>query len=99
MDLTKGQRPEALTVDIGELVLDGFAPGMDAGLVSAAFQAELGRLVREHGVPLAAGDDDLVLESLHGLPPLPGSTSARRLGEVLARSVHAGLSGRGRMRR
>ncbi|MGW0692185.1 hypothetical protein [Streptomyces sp. NBC_01643] len=85
-----------IRVDIGELVLDGFER-LDPDRVSAAFEAELSRLVRERGVPLAA-DGGRALEALSGLPPLPSTTSPGRLGEALARAVHAGLSGRGESR-
>ncbi|MET9111758.1 hypothetical protein [Streptomyces zhihengii] len=87
----------SVRVDIGELVLDGFGRDVDAARVSASFQAELTRLVREHGVPLAA-DGGRALDALAGLPPLPANASARRLGQEIARAVHAGLSGRGEVR-
>jgi hypothetical protein len=79
-------------VEIGELVLDGFDRAIDADLVSAAFSAELTRLVRLRGVPIAGAD----VEALIGLPALEPTTSPERLGVALARSVHAGLSGQGR---
>ncbi|WP_244501187.1 hypothetical protein [Streptomyces sp. TP-A0874] len=85
----------AVRVDIGELALHGFAPGVDPECVTAAFQAELTRLVRERGVPLAADGEGRSLDELSGLPPLPSTVSATRLGEALARAVHAGLSGGG----
>ncbi len=85
-------------VDIGELVLTGFGRGVDPGRVTAAFEAELTRLLREHGVPLAAAGTDRSLDSLAGLPPLPANLSARRLGQELARAVHEGLAGRGEAR-
>ncbi|MGW1375380.1 hypothetical protein ACWD6P_14040 [Streptomyces sp. NPDC002446] len=91
--------PRSFRIDIGELVLDGFDARVDAGRVSAAFQAELARLVHERGVPLAAADGAAVsLDGLAGLPPLPATTSPARLGEALARAVHAGLAGRGEAR-
>ncbi|GLF93128.1 hypothetical protein [Streptomyces yaizuensis] len=80
-------------VDIGELVLTGF-DGVDPERVSAAFHTELTRLVRAGGVPLAAGGDR-ALAALGGLPRLPATVSATRLGEALARAVHTGLSGGG----
>ncbi|MGP3999965.1 hypothetical protein [Streptomyces sp. 8N706] len=86
-------RERTVRIEIGELVLDGFGR-IDQHRVSAAFRAELARLVRERGVPLAAGGDRR-LDLLSGLPPLPATTSPRRLGEALARAVHAGLAGRG----
>ncbi|MEV8310348.1 hypothetical protein AB0P36_24090 [Streptomyces flavidovirens] len=90
------EAPRTVRVDIGELVLDGFER-LDPDRVSAAFEAELARLVRERGVPLAA-DGGRALDALSGLPPLPVTTSPGRLGEALARAVHAGLAGRGESR-
>ncbi|WP_262700257.1 MULTISPECIES: hypothetical protein [Streptomyces] len=90
------EEPRTVRVDIGELALTGFGAGIDPDRVSAAFQAELARLVRERGVPLAAAGEGTAIEALSGLPPLPATTSPARLGEALARAVHAGLSGRGR---
>ncbi len=87
------EAPRTVRVDIGELVLDGFGR-VDTDKVSAAFQSELARLVRERGVPLAA-EGGRALDALSGLPALPATASARRLGQELARAVHAGLSGRG----
>lgn len=88
--------PSAIRVDIGELVLDGFRADPDR--VSAAFEHELTRLVRESGVPLAA-DGPVGVDALTGLPPLPAGLSARRLGQELARAVHQGLSGQGEVTR
>ncbi|MEV8395392.1 hypothetical protein ACFU76_12290 [Streptomyces sp. NPDC057539] len=96
MGLNEPPRPPSVRVDIGELVLDGF-DRVDPDRVSAAFQTELTRLVRDRGVPLAT-DGGRTLDALSGLPPLPATTSPRRLGEALARAVHAGLSGRGESR-
>ncbi|MFE9863521.1 hypothetical protein ACFYPZ_12310 [Streptomyces sp. NPDC005506] len=98
MGLNEVPRPveRTIRVDIGELVLDGFER-LDPERVSVAFEAELSRLVRERGVPLAA-DGGQALDALSGLPPLPSTTSPGRLGEALARAVHAGLSGRGESR-
>ncbi|MEV0184804.1 hypothetical protein AB0I54_36825 [Streptomyces sp. NPDC050625] len=86
------RQPSAIRVEIGELVLDGFR--MDPDRVSAAFEGELARLVREQGVPLAA-NGTVSVDALTGLPPLPAGLSARRLGQELARAVHQGLSGHG----
>ncbi|MFB7212917.1 hypothetical protein [Streptomyces sp. NPDC056255] len=90
------REPREIRIDVGELVLDGFR--VDPDRVSASFEHELTRLVREHGVPLAA-DGSLAVDGLTGLPPLPAGLSARRLGQELARAVHAGLSGRGEVTR
>ncbi|MFF5015543.1 hypothetical protein [Streptomyces sp. NPDC001165] len=86
------RRPSAIRVEIGELVLDGFRA--DPAHVSAAFERELTRLVRLHGVPLAA-HGALTVDALSRLAPLPAGLSARRLGQELARAVHEGLSGHG----
>ncbi|MFJ9866780.1 hypothetical protein [Streptomyces sp. NPDC101165] len=86
------RRPSAIRVEIGELVLDGFRA--DPAHVSASFERELTRLVRLHGVPLAA-HGALTVDALTGLAPLPAGLSARRLGQELARAVHEGLSGHG----
>jgi hypothetical protein len=90
------RRPAAIRVEIGELVLDGFRA--DPARVSAAFERELTRLVRLHGVPLAA-DGAVSAEALTGLAPLPAGLSARRLGQELARAVHECLSGHGEVTR
>lgn len=85
--------PREVRIDIGELALDGFTG--DPDLVLASFERELARLVREQGVPLTADGRPRTLDALAGLPPLPATVSAGRLGEALARSVHAGLAGDG----
>lgn len=85
-----------IRVDISELVFDGFHG--DPDLVLAAFETELARLLREQGVPLAADGAPRTLDALAGLPPLPATVSVGRLGEALARSVHAGLAGDGEPR-
>ncbi|WP_255954118.1 hypothetical protein [Streptomyces odontomachi] len=90
-----GTERQTFRVDIGELVLTGFDRALDTTRVTAAFEAELARLVRERGVPLAADGAGRALDALGGLPPLPAHLSARRLGQELARAVHDGLSGRG----
>jgi hypothetical protein len=79
-------------VDIGELVFDGFGHLVDPDLVSAAFSAEMERLVRLRGVPIAGAGREV--DVLAGLPALPATTSPDGLGVALARSVHAGLSRR-----
>ncbi|MGW6153555.1 hypothetical protein ACWFRM_10530 [Streptomyces sp. NPDC055144] len=93
---SRDQDPSAIRVEIGELILDGFQA--DPERVSAAFESELTRLVRLHGVPLAA-DGPLAVDALSGLPPLSAGLSARRLGQELARAVHEGLSGHGEVSR
>ncbi|AIR97476.1 hypothetical protein [Streptomyces glaucescens] len=86
--------PREIHVDIGELALTGFRA--DPERVSAAFTRELTRLIERHGVPAGAS---WTAETLTGLPSLPPGLSARRLGQELARAVHAGLSGHGEVTR
>ncbi|MFF4358126.1 hypothetical protein [Streptomyces sp. NPDC001604] len=93
---SRDREPSAIRIEVGELLLDGFRA--DPERVSAAFESELTRLVRLHGVPLAAGGP-LAIDALSGLPPLPAGLSARRLGQELARVVHEGLSGHGEVGR
>ncbi|MEU5365639.1 hypothetical protein ABZ354_19570 [Streptomyces sp. NPDC005925] len=88
--------PDVIRVEIGEFALAGFRA--DPERVSASFERELTRLIREHGVPLAS-HGSLSADLLSGLPPLPAGLSARRLGQELARVVHDGLSGRGEVTR
>ncbi|WP_055474310.1 hypothetical protein, partial [Streptomyces pathocidini] len=71
-DSTRAYEPtraygDTVRIDIGELVLDGFER-VDPERVSAAFRAELTRLVRERGVPLAVDGTDRALDALAGLP-------------------------------
>ncbi|MBD0840631.1 hypothetical protein [Streptomyces sp. TRM68416] len=96
MGVTPRDTPREIRVEVGELALNGFR--VDPERVSAAFERELARLVRIHGVPLAAGGP-LTLDALSGLPSLPAGLSARRLGQELARAVHEGLSGHGEVTR
>ncbi|WP_371582236.1 hypothetical protein [Streptomyces sp. NBC_01314] len=90
------ENPREIRVEIGELALHGFR--VDPDRVSAAFEDELTRLIRVHGVPMAT-DGALTADTLSGLPPLPAGLSARRLGQALARAVHEGLSGHGEVTR
>ncbi|WAZ19834.1 DUF4424 domain-containing protein [Streptomyces cinnabarinus] len=91
-----GVKPSEIRVNVGELAVTGFR--VDPERVSAAFESELSRLIRAHGVPLAA-DGTVSVDALSGLPPLPAGLSARRLGQELARAVHQGLSGHGEVTR
>ncbi|GAB2895414.1 hypothetical protein [Streptomyces mayteni] len=99
MDLTPltpaspaGPRPNVELI-IGELVLDGFPPA-HADRITESFRRELTRLVTEHGVPLTTPADELGAV----LPELPRHLPPHRLGEELARTVHAALTDSGRTR-
>ncbi|MGW2650127.1 hypothetical protein ACWC2T_35810 [Streptomyces sp. NPDC001393] len=89
--------PTAIRIDIGELALEGFdLSPRDTVRLRESFRGELDRLVRERGVPAALlADGDRALDLLSSLPELPATGNPRRLGEALARAVHAGLSGSG----
>jgi hypothetical protein len=76
-------------IEIDQLVLHGVRPA-DRHRVAAAFERELTRLLRTRGLPSTVDSERTKL------PPLPRTTSPRRLGEALARSVHSGLTGGGR---
>ena len=91
-----GEAPQRIEVEVGELVLDGF-PRVDGDRVAAAFRRELVRLLETgrgyaRDAPVAAAADRSV-DVLAGLPPLPATTSSRRLGRALAQAVHTGLVG------
>ncbi|OLZ72279.1 hypothetical protein AV521_08885 [Streptomyces sp. IMTB 2501] len=92
-----GTEPTAIRIDIGELAFEGLdLSPRDADRVRESFHGELDRLVREQGVPAALlADDGRAFDFLSGLPELPATGNPRRLGEALARAVHAGLSGAG----
>jgi hypothetical protein len=77
---------EHIQVEIGELVLTGFSQ-VNTDLLVQSFERELTRLLGRPGME----PDALELDLVNGLPPLPWTASARRLGEALARSVHNGL--------
>lgn len=75
-----------VSVEIGELVLTGVGP-IDRDQFVAAFERELTRLVTERGVDAEPRELDIAQGT-----PLRHSTSSRRLGKALARSIHSGLS-------
>ena len=75
-----------MNVEIDDLVLTGF-DRVNTDLVVQAFERELSRLLHQRGVGPVAAELDLVTD----LPAVARTTSPRRLGEALARSVHTGL--------
>jgi hypothetical protein len=81
---------ERIEVDIDELVLTGFGR-INPDLVLRAFHRELTRLLHHRPAALASAENGQ-FDVLDNLPALPATTSARRLGESLARSVHHGLA-------
>ncbi|SMC47628.1 hypothetical protein [Kibdelosporangium aridum] len=76
-----------IVFEINELVLNGF-PRVDRDRVSEAFQRELTRLLHVAPPNLESGRTVDVVS----LPALPPATSSRRLGEMLARAVHDGVT-------
>ena len=80
--------PCRVVVDIGELVLDGF-PAADRDLVAASFRRELTRLLSGPATPASTVDD--VRDTVTSVSAPAANTPSRRLGEHLARSVHAAL--------
>jgi hypothetical protein len=77
---------ERVLVEIDALVLDGVRPA-DRERVAEAFSRELTRLLTVHGVPAVSVHRDAVTR-----PPVPLTGSPRRLGRLLARSVHETLT-------
>lgn len=82
--------PPRITVRIDELVLHGL-PREQRHAVAEAFETELARLCEESGAPLAGGRSEvprLDLGTLHLSPGTPPS----RIGRMVARKLHGGIS-------
>jgi len=77
---------ERVLVDIGAIVLDGVRPA-DRERVAEAFRRELSRLLTVHGMPTEDARRDAVTR-----PPVPLTGSPRRIGRMLARTVHETLA-------
>lgn len=79
-----------IRVEIGELVLDGF-DYHDHRRIAGAFEQELGRLIRERGLPGEPGHDRQTA-AIAGPPfAAPSDMNAWRIGVEAARSVYRGL--------
>jgi hypothetical protein len=78
---------ERVVVEIGEIVLDGVRPA-DRDRVTEAFTGELSRLLRTRGLP----GPDASREVVPGSAAVPHVGSPRRLGRMLARTVHETLT-------
>ena len=86
--------PARIELHIEELVLHGFAPG-DRASIGAAVQAELVRLLAEHGAPAGWGRGaDAAAERLDGgeFALAPGAR-ADSIGAQVARAVYGSLGG------
>ena len=82
--------PAALSLHIDRVVLEGFAFGMrDRGLLQAALQAELTRLLSAHKPGSLSLSDAAVPVWLAGGLRLDGDPDAVRLGRAIAQSLHA----------
>lgn len=77
---------ERVLVEIDAMVLDGVRPA-DRERVAEAFTRELSRLLTVHGLPAVDAHRDAVTR-----PPVPLTGSPRRLGRLLAQSVHETLT-------
>jgi len=77
---------ERVLVEIDAMVLDGVRPA-DRVRVAEAFARELSRLLTVHGLPAVDAQREAVTR-----PPVPLTGSPRRLGRLLARSVHETLT-------
>jgi hypothetical protein len=84
---------ETIRLDIGALGLDGLPGGRftaaERERIADAFTHELSRLLRVHGLP---DTGDAAPHIVASLPALPPTASPYRIGQVLARAVHTGLS-------
>ncbi len=83
--------PRRIEVEIGELVLHGFAPG-DAHRIAAGLERELAARFEADGVPagLERGGD---VRSLRGLSvSIPAGARADVVGSRIAEGLHAGVS-------
>ena len=78
-------------VRIGELVLDGFAPG-ERYRIGEAVRRELARLVEEQGFGRRAGPAKAAVVDAGSFPVAAGA-NAGAIGKRVAQSVHHGLAG------
>jgi hypothetical protein len=86
------QNPRSVTVEIGELVLHGFARG-DRHEIGEALQRELGELLSNRGIPqsLAGGRDLARLNAATINMPDRGKPAA--VGKQVARAVYNQFAG------
>jgi hypothetical protein len=82
--------PPDLDLHIERLVVRGLAPAHRERIVPA-LQAELARLLAEHGLPPAAARDGLRLAG--GTFRAPRGARPEAIGETIARQLHAGWRG------
>ena len=76
-------------VRIGELVLEGFAPG-DRFAIAEGMRRELARLIQEHGVGMPEGRTRAVGPAEFAMP---AGAAAGAAGKAAAQSVHRRLAG------
>ena len=78
-----------VTVEVDELVLDGF-PSLDGRLVGEALQGELARLLRRGDLPAAGFEDARVIDA--GSFELDADGDARGIGTRVAGGVYRSLA-------
>jgi hypothetical protein len=81
------RRPN-VALQIGELVLHGFAPG-DRHRIATAMEREMTRLVAAHGVPEAWSTGPAVMQG-RSFTAAPDA-KPRTVGTAIARSVYGGV--------
>jgi hypothetical protein len=88
----QGGGADRIQVDIEALELDGL-PALDPRRVRSAFESELTRLLREQGLP-ARSERSAASEDWIDAGRLTGADldNPERLGEALARRIHAELA-------
>ena len=88
---TTGQ-PASVELEIGELVLHGFAPG-DRYRIGESLERELTRLLTDEGVPAALGEAVTAPRLDGGTFELRPGMTADQVGARLARQIYRGLGG------
>jgi hypothetical protein len=84
--------PASVELEIGELVLHGFAPG-DRHRIGESFERELTRLLTDEGVPASLGETVAEPRLDGGTFELQPGMAADEVGARLARQVYRGLGG------
>ena len=79
-----------ISVNIEELILDGFAPA-DRYRIADAAQRELGRLLAETGPPWAAGAAIDLSRIDAGAIEIPAGAGADAIGIRIGRAVYEGM--------
>jgi hypothetical protein len=80
-----------IRLHIDELILEGFAP-RDRDLIVAAFEAELGRLFSERGVPQGLIGGGSIPRIDASSFQIAGTQRPPQIGAQIAQSIYGGLA-------